>query len=97
MSEIRIQKIDGQEFVPYKDYQKLKSDYDRLDKVASENVRTLDELNAEIIKLKEEKDKLRKENKKQENKTVKLTIRICENIDKGKRKEYREFCSKHKI
>lgn len=32
---------------------KLKSDYDRLDKVASENVRTLDELDAEIIELKE--------------------------------------------
>lgn len=38
---------------------RLKSDYDRLDKVASENVRTLDELNAEIIGLKEENKKLK--------------------------------------
>lgn len=38
---------------------KLKSDYDRLDKVASENVRTLDELNAEIIELKEENEELK--------------------------------------
>ena len=40
---------------------KLKSDYDRLDKVASENVRTLDELEAERIELEQENKKLKED------------------------------------
>jgi hypothetical protein len=31
MNEIRIQKIDGQEFVPYKDYLRLKEEKEKIE------------------------------------------------------------------
>jgi predicted RNase H-like nuclease (RuvC/YqgF family) len=43
---------------------KLKENYTKLDKVASENVRTLDELEAKRIELEEENKRLEEENKK---------------------------------
>ena len=43
---------------------KLKENYAKLDKVASENVRTLDELEAKRIELEEENKRLEEENKK---------------------------------
>lgn len=64
MDEIRTTKIDGQEFVPYKDYKELKERYDnmiRADKKQSEHI---DEIEKENQKLKEENKKLEEENEK---------------------------------
>ena len=57
----------------------------------------MDERDEIIDHLKWKNKELRKENKKLENKLLKLCGRICENIDKEKRKEYQEFCNRHKI
>lgn len=51
MSEIRIQKIDGQEFVPYNDYKELKEWYENLiraNKKASEHIDELEEENKKL-------------------------------------------------
>ena len=86
MNGIRTTKIDGQEFVTLTDYLRLKEEKQELE--------YLWDINEE---LKEENKRLRKENKKSENKLSKLCQRIYENIDKKKRKEYQEFCNRHKI
>lgn len=44
MNEIRIQKIDGQEFVPLKDYQKLKEKIETLEKYKAELEGYVDEI-----------------------------------------------------
>lgn len=41
--------------------------------------------------------KLEEENRKLENKIHKLWIRIYQNIDGEKRKEYQEYCKRHRL
>ena len=55
MTEIRTTKIDGQEFVPYKDYLRLKEEKEKIEYLWDIN----EELKEENKKLKEENEKLR--------------------------------------
>ena len=51
MNEIRTTKIDGQEFVPYKDYKELKEWYENLiraNKKQSEHIDDLEEKNKKL-------------------------------------------------
>ena len=57
MGEIRIQKIDGQEFVPYKDYLRLKEEKQELEYLWDIN----EELKEENKKLKDENKNLKEE------------------------------------
>jgi len=78
MDEIRIQKIDGQEFVPLKDYKELKEWYENLiraNKKASEHV---DEL--------EEENKKLKENRSIEIKTCNRYREKCEELEEENEK-----------
>lgn len=97
MTEIRMTKIDWVEFVTYKDYLRLKEEKEKLNIIIENTKKEQEADRKHIEELEEENKKLRKENKKLGNKLLKLCGRIYENIDKGKRKEYQEFCNRHKI
>jgi FtsZ-binding cell division protein ZapB len=76
MSEIRTTKIDGQEFVTYKDYLRLKED-NKVVWILNDEIRRINEnLREENQKLKEEKQELEylwdiNEELKEENKKLK--------------------------
>ena len=66
-----------------------------------ENIQTAQNLLSWIVErcymLEEENKKLKKENRKLENKILKLWTRIYQNIIGEKRKEYQEYCKRHKL
>lgn len=62
MNEIRIQEIDGQEFVTYKDYLRLKEENEKLKEEIKNHKQNIMQDELEIIpKLEEENKKLREE------------------------------------
>lgn len=80
MNEIRIQEIDGQEFIPFKDYKRL------LERNEEKMIK-IRELEGENLKLKEEKQELEylwdiNEELKEENKKLKERIKELEATNK---------------
>lgn len=93
MNEIRTTKIDGQEFVPYKDYQKLKEDLEKFseaykryrDYEKEELAESCYDLERENKKLKERIKELEylwdiNEELMQENKQLKARLEEYENL-----------------
>jgi regulator of replication initiation timing len=87
MTEIRIQKIDGQEFVTYMDYLRLKEENKAVWILNDELRRINEKLREENQKLKEEKQELEylwdiNEELKEENKKLKERVKELEATNK---------------
>ena len=88
MLEIRIQKIDGQEFVPYKDYLRLKEEKQELEYLWDINEKLKEDnkkLKEKVTTYSEEYGKLREENQKLKSRITELekcNLNLQEHIDK---------------